>query len=139
VSLAGALRPLGVAGPPRLVRRALGRRREGIVVLRPTGSPGPADPAARTRTPTGTTLSAGPAVPAGTTRPPMPTGTPVSALPGTRTTALTGACLRPRSRLRRRRRALSQQRQAALASPGRSRRERAESQAAIGHEKSVFP
>lgn len=86
---------LGTPGMTRLpgpVRRALGRRRERVVVLLPT-----------------------------VTRMPALTGLPA-----------------PR-RLRRRSRPVSQQHGDTLASLERVRREREESQAASGHQKSVFP
>lgn len=81
--------PLRVARLPGPVRRTLGRRREGIVVLWPAA--------------------------------PSVTVTPAL------------------GRLRRRGRPLPQQYGATLASLGRAQRERQESQAAIGHQKSVFP
>lgn len=109
------------AGPPGPVRSALRRRRERIVVLPLAALPGTA--VSRTVVP----ALSGAAVPRATE----------TALPGT---APPGA-VAPASRGvgRRRGRALAQQCGAPLASLGRARREREVSQAAIGHQKSVFP
>ncbi|GHH07683.1 hypothetical protein Srubr_56580 [Streptomyces rubradiris] len=113
-------------GPPGPVRSALRRRRERIVVLPLAALPGATVPRAAGTAPSGATV-------------PRAAGT---ALCGTALseTAPPGA-VAPASRRvgRRRGRALAQQCGAPLASPGRARREREVSQAAIGHQKSVFP
>ncbi|AKJ11261.1 hypothetical protein ABB07_14860 [Streptomyces incarnatus] len=132
-----------MAGLPGPVRGALGRWREGIVVLPPTA----ASVTARATVPPRRAVTAGPAgarVPAG---PALPRGLVVTCT-ATRTTMPAGLTTSPGSSaptalaatasLRRRCRPLSQHR-ATLASPGRAEREREDSQAAIGHQKSVFP
>ena len=106
---------------PRPVRRTLRRRRERIVVLPPTVSPGTALPG---------TIRPGTATRPGATRPGA--AVPRAALSGAVGTAPGGLRRGPG-------RTLPQQCGATLASLGRARREREESQAAIGHQKSVFP
>jgi hypothetical protein len=70
------------------------------------------------------------------TRTAMPGTMPAGMTTGPGISALTA--LSATRSLRRRGRPLSQQ-GATLASPGRAEREREDSQAAIGHQKSVFP
>lgn len=103
-------------GPPGPVRSALRRRRERIVVLPLATLPGTA--VSRTVVP----ALSGAAVPRATE-----TAPPGAVAPASRGVG------------RRRGRALAQQCGAPLASLGRARREREVSQAAIGHQKSVFP
>ncbi|EST31555.1 hypothetical protein M878_16485 [Streptomyces roseochromogenus subsp. oscitans DS 12.976] len=126
MTMAVALGTFGVPGLPGPVRGTLGRRRERIVVLLPA----PLSVAAtvtRASVPPATVALLTPAssdiVPAGLTAVPALATLTHIAPPG----------------LRRRRRAFSQQGGATLASLERVRREREESQAAIGHQKSVFP
>ncbi|CAL9477426.1 hypothetical protein SUDANB178_02931 [Streptomyces sp. enrichment culture] len=103
-------------GPPGPVRSALRRRRERIVVLPLTTLPGATVPRA-----------AVPALPRAAGAALSETAPPGAVAPASRGVG------------RRRGRALAQQCGAPLASLGRARREREVSQAAIGHQKSVFP
>ncbi|MQY35256.1 hypothetical protein SRB17_32290 [Streptomyces sp. RB17] len=126
--MTGALGTLGMTRLPGPVRGALGRRREGVVVLPPTAvSVYAVSVYAVSVTPAA-------AVPRGPSRTGRSSRTGRPAMPGLSTLTTVST---PRS-LWRRGRPLSQH-GATLASLGRARREREESQAANGHQKSVFP
>lgn len=119
----GAGRTARVPRLPRPVRRALRRRRERIVLL-PSALVTPAVPPGATALPlTGPTRSTRSTEPTSSAGPTGPVGS-------------TGPA--PRG-VGRRRRPLAQQHSVALPSLGRRWREREESQAADGHQKSVFP